>query len=402
MLSARAYSFRQKSRLAISLSWIGGYTNVVALLSIGTVVSHVTGTATQLGHWLGAGDARQAMFFAYLLFTFTLGAVLSAYLTESAKRRGWRSKYVLPIGLEALLLLLLAIYLSNSGRPTSGWVLYEATGMASVAMGLQNATITKISGAIVRTTHLTGIFTDLGLEGVQYLFWWGDQLAKRRGERAGRLLKISRRHPTSLRLLLLLSIAGSFGFGTVTGTVAFAYWAPLSLLAPIGFLMWLVYVDWRRPIADIRELDLLNDPELRLEGIIAKLLPPAVVLYRTACSRGRAAHRAPNFQLWMDRVPDHCRVLVLAVSPHTRFDSNAVMDLEAAVRRLREGDRKLVLSGITTHQFRSLDALGVARAMDVNNLCPDLEFAIARAIGLLEGTRHRSARVPVGVATSLA
>jgi uncharacterized membrane protein YoaK (UPF0700 family)/anti-anti-sigma regulatory factor len=391
MLSARAYSFRQKSRLAISLSWIGGYTNIIAFLAMGTFVSHVTGTSTQLGRWLGVGDFRRAAFFAYLLVTFTLGAALSACLTESAKRRGWRSKYILPIGLEALLLALLCADLSYRYFSKSGWSLYEAAGLASLAMGLQNATITKISGAIVRTTHVTGIFTDFGLEGVQYLFWWGDRLAKMRRERAGRLLKISRRHPTALRLLLLLSIAGSFGFGTVVGTVVFSHWAHLALLAPIAFLMWIVIVDLRTPIADIRELDLLNDPELRLQGIISKLLPAEVTLYRAACV-GRAAHRAPNFQLWLDRVPERTRVVVLAVSPLTRFDENAVLDLEAAVGRLHQDHKKLILSGITTRQFKALDALGVARMMDINNLCPDLEFAIARAMGVLEEMRPRAAR----------
>jgi uncharacterized membrane protein YoaK (UPF0700 family)/anti-anti-sigma regulatory factor len=398
MLSARAYSFRQKSRLAISLSWIGGYTNVVALLAMGTLVSHVTGSATQLGRAIGVGETQRAAFFAYLLFTFTVGAVLSAYLTENARRRGWRSKYVLPVALEALLLALLIIHLNNripaAGSAALGLVLYEATGLASLAMGLQNATITKISGAVVRTTHLTGIFTDLGIEGVQYVFWWGDKLAKRRRERAGRLLKISRRHPSALRLLLLLSIAVSFGLGTVVGTVAYSHWGSLSLVAPIAFLTWIIYVDLRTPIADIRELDLLNDPELRLQGIISKLLPAEVVLYRASCPRGGAPHRAPDFQLWLDRVPEHCHVVVLAISPLTRFDSNAVMDLEAAVGSLHDNKKKLILSGITTHQFKALDALGVARMMDVNNLCPDLEFAIARAMVVLEQTRSRPAQRP--------
>src|SRR4051794_27316209 len=47
MLSARAYSFRQKSKLAISLSWVGGYTNVVLFLACGTFSSHMTGNATR-------------------------------------------------------------------------------------------------------------------------------------------------------------------------------------------------------------------------------------------------------------------------------------------------------------------------------------------------------------------
>jgi anti-anti-sigma regulatory factor len=237
---------------------------------------------------------------------------------------------------------------------------------------------------------MTGIFTDLGLEVVQYLFWWGDKLEQFHRQRVGRLLRVSRRHPTAMRMLLLLSIAGSFAFGTVAGTIAFAHLAPLSLWVPVSFLLWVVFVDWRTPVADIRELDLLNDPELRLQGIISKLLPPEVVFYRAACPRGRGAHRAPDFQVWLDRVPDRFRVVVLAISPLTRFDANAVMDLEAAVRRLHRDHKKLILSGITNHQFKALNALGVPRMMEINNLCPDLEFAVARAIVLLEDMRPPS------------
>jgi hypothetical protein len=269
-------------------------------------------------------------------------------------------------------------------------VWYENVGMASLAMGLQNATITKISGAIVRTTHMTGIFTDLGLETVQYLFWWRDKLEEFRWQRVGRLLKVSRRHPTAMRLLLLLSIAGSFGFGTVAATIAYAHFSSLALLAPISFLLWVVFVDWRTPIPDIRELDLLNDPELRLQGIISKLLPPEVVLYRASAPRGRGAQHAPDYDQWLDRVPDRYRVIILAMSPLTRFDSNSVMDLEAAIGRLNAKHKKLILSGITTLQFKALDSLGVERTMDVNNLCPDLEFAIARAIVVLEDMHLQS------------
>jgi uncharacterized membrane protein YoaK (UPF0700 family) len=307
-------------------------------------------------------------------------------MTETARRRGWRSKYVLPIGLEALLLALLSIHLKFRGH-TTGLSLYEATGLACLAMGLQNATITRISGAVVRTTHLTGIFTDLGLEGVQYLFWWRDNLFKAKRERAGRLLKISRRHPSALRLLLLLSIAGSFGFGVVAGTIIYTRWAPFSLMVPMYFLLWIVFMDSRKPITDIHELDLLHDRELQVQGIISKLLPDGVVLDRAACRRSDGVHRAPDLELWLDRVgrdAPRARVIVLAISPQTRFDENAILDLEATVARLHKRQKKLILSGITTHQFKALDALGVAKLMDINNLCTDLEFAIARAMAVLE------------------
>lgn len=392
MLSASAYSFRQKSRLAVSLSWIGGYVNVVVFLATGAFVSHMSGVTTQFGRGLGTDNAPMVILFGYTILAFTSGAILSGFLTETAKRRGWRSEYIMPIGLEALLLLILMLVLRASGNVGAGTAFFAIVGLGAVAMGLQNATITKVSGAVVRTTHLTGIYTDFGLEGVQYLYWWADQLAKKRSDRAGRLLKVSRRHPAFLRLLLLASIALSFGFGAVAGTLAFGRSNPLSLLAPIVFLAGLVFVDYQRPTADIRELDPLDDPDLSVKGIFSQLLPPDVCFYRATCQTRRGRHRAPDFQLWVDRVPSHSRILVLAVSPHTRFNENAVMDLHCAVQRLKEQHRELILTGITTHQFRAIDAVGGARLINVANLCPDMEFAIARALSILEEVSPPAAR----------
>jgi uncharacterized membrane protein YoaK (UPF0700 family) len=375
MLSARAYSMRQKSRLAISLSWIAGFTNAIALLGLGTVVSHVTGTSTNFAKSIGAGEWRDAGFFGYLLLTFVAGSALSAVMTETARRRGWRSKYILPIAVEAALLALIAFHLARHPLADPRFPDMLA-GVASLAMGLQNATITQISGAVVRTTHLTGIFTDLGIETVQYFFWYKDRMAQRRWERAGRLLRISFRHPSFLRLALLLSIAGSFGFGAVLGTIALLNWSGVALIIPVAFLLWIVYVDLTSPIADIREMDLLNDPELKLHNLVNHLLPREVVLYRMS---GALTQRAPNFAAWIDRLPAHCRVIIMAFSPLTRFNANAALDLQAAVVSLRQSGRDLIISGITT--------AGVIRLMDVNNVCPDLEFAIARAVAIFSEMR---------------
>jgi uncharacterized membrane protein YoaK (UPF0700 family) len=38
-------------------------------------------------------------------------------------------------------------------------------------MGLQNSLVTRISNSVVRTTHLTGIFTDLGIDLSQLFFY---------------------------------------------------------------------------------------------------------------------------------------------------------------------------------------------------------------------------------------
>ena len=335
MLSARAYSFRQKSRLAISLSSVGGYVNLVALLACGAVVSHVTGNATRVGEAMGNGRVAMAVFFLFLIGAFFIGAVVSALMTESARRRGKASKYVWPMALEAALLLLFAIGSGLHGHVEPdelGWQ-YALTGIACMAMGLQNATITRISGSTVRTTHVTGVVTDLGIESVQFGYWWLDRLRGRWAQRAGRLVRISQRHPTFLRLLLLASILGSFLLGATLGTFVFLQWPSVAMLPPITFLVFIIGMDLYRPIADVRELDLLSDPELKAGGIIKSMLPPELGIYRFVCgARGtRRSHRAPDFQSWVEHLPEHWRVVILAVNPQTQFDTNAVLDLQAAI-----------------------------------------------------------------------
>ena len=90
MLSASAYSFRQKSRLAISLSWVAGYVNVIAFAICGQLISHMTGNTSHLGLSLGEGDWRGIAFFGFLVGSFFTGAIASAIMTEGARRRARR------------------------------------------------------------------------------------------------------------------------------------------------------------------------------------------------------------------------------------------------------------------------------------------------------------------------
>ncbi len=397
MLSVRAYSFRKKSRLAISLSWIGGYTNVVSLLACGTVVAHVTGTVTNIGHYVVTGESAGLMLLVIAVLSFAMGALLSAVLTETARRRGNPSKYVLPIAVELVLLAVFGLeFDALRGADVMahpGWR-YVLIGLPAMAMGIQNAVITKISGSVVRTTHLTGVLTDLSLESVQFLFWWLESMKGHWNGRAGRMLTVSRRHPTVLRLLLLLSIFCSFGAGTIMGTAVFL-WRPDVMMFPVVlFLGFIITVDLRRPIADVRELDLLSDLELQTNGIVKAMLPPEIGIFRSTCLYGDRTHRSPNFQLWVDRIPKHQKVIILAIHPSMRVDANAVMDLETAMHKLHDNHRKLIISGVTAVQFKSLNKLCADHIMDTSNLCPDLEFAIARAIS--ERDRMLAAKLSPG------
>ncbi len=96
-----------------------------------------------------------------LLVSFMLGAACSAILINWARRHARRQQYAYPLALEAGLLIAFAgigvIVPSPAAAPVTAVLL-------CFIMGLQNATITKISGARIRTTHLTGMITDMGIE----------------------------------------------------------------------------------------------------------------------------------------------------------------------------------------------------------------------------------------------
>jgi anti-anti-sigma regulatory factor len=153
--------------------------------------------------------------------------------------------------------------------------------------------------------------------------------------------------------------------------------------------MWIVLVDWYTPIADVKELDLLADAETRNMGLDLKsLLPPGVGIYRLSHHR-KQAHQAPDFQAWVDRLPGHWRVLILAISPLTHLDGDSVADLSGAVAKLRSQDRRMLLCGVTPAQFKVLRKHGFLDQIEVEDVCPDLEFAIARS---LEVVRHSASR----------
>ena len=393
LLSARAYSFRVKSRLAISLGWIGGFVNVTTLLACGTMTSHVTGNATLALLRNVEGQRDLAGYAAFAVGAFFCGAVVSALLTEHARRAGWRSKYVVPIVIEALLLLWVAAELRRTGaahvnHDRDWWAL---VGVAAAAMGIQNATITRISGSVVRTTHLTGVVTDLGIESVQLAHWWRDRArsfgARPSATRGARLLRISRREPSLLRLLLLLSIGGSFLFGAFIGAEAFRWNPSAAMTLPVAFLAWIVWIDLRTPIADVRELDALDDPSLNAAGIVRELLPKGIAIYRLHHAGRHGAHRAPDFHLWTERLAAGKRVLVLSLSPATDIDEDAALDLKSGIEFLGSTGRRLVIGGLSRAQYHALERHGVLEALAADDVCPDLEFALARAVSLVDPDR---------------
>jgi uncharacterized membrane protein YoaK (UPF0700 family) len=393
MLHAQAHSFTQQARLAITLAWVAGYTNVVTILVCGHVTSHVSGTASDLGRAAVEGVRGTegswpiAGFALYLLVTFFVGAVLSGVATELGRRRGWESIYVLPIGIEAVLLAVFAWWQRLVGADV-----YALAGLASVAMGLQNATITRISSGVVRTTHVTGVLTDLGLEAVQFVEWLFDRSKVRGGAvappSARAFIRSARTHPTPRRLALLVSILGSFALGAGLGTLAIDHIPGWAMVIPVIFLSWIIVQDVTKPIAEIEPSDLVGD-------VLGLSLPESIAVFHLLRKRsGRTgrlagAHRLPNLSAWAERLPAAIRVVILDLDQVTQLDDEAAVEIRAALQRFRQDHRHLLLAGVSGEQYEQLRRSGTGELLGPENACGDLEIAIARGLNIVEDLTPR-------------
>ena len=395
MLSARAYSFRQKARLAISLSWIGGYVNTISLITCGRMISHVTGSLTSLVHSALDGSMPQTMYFVTIVGVFFAGAATASAITEVRLRRGGSSRFVLPILIEALALVGVAIcanlYHQGTGASMTG--IYLVSGFASFALGIQNATITRISDSVVRTTHLTGIVTDLGIESVQYAFWWKDRMRGDLARRAGRVLRISTRDPRFLRLALLGSILGSFLVGVAAATVVHTRWPTEAMLPPVLFLLAIVAVNHFQPIVDVAEVDVLSDKELAALGISRPDLPPEITLFRPSGVSQPGGLRRADFGAFQVNLDPGCRVAIVAVDSGVDLSGNAAEALARTAEALADEGRRLVVSGVSRVQFQHLESACVIDRIGMENICPDLEFAVSHAIMSLDACPVPGARV---------
>lgn len=384
MFETQAHSFAQQARLAVTLAWVAGYTNAVSILALGTVTSHMSGAASNLGKAIAEHDWTLFGLEAYLIGGFALGAAISGMAMEFGRRRGWESMYVLPMGIEAALLALIALGLEyfQFRAEMMGDLRYVFIALATAAMGLQNATITRISSGVVRTTHVTGVLTDLGTEFVTFGYFVRDAAWERLHGRStlGVFVREARKHQSSRRLALLGSIIGSFVVGAALGAVLYEHLPRWSMFPPVLFLMWVIFQDVHRPIAEIATADVVSTQDVDL--------PESVGVYVIRHdARRRGVPRMPDLQAWTDRLPQVVRVAVLDLAALRVLDDDSLTELASAMERLRNQRRHLIVSGVTPQQYLRLREIGAEDVIGPESIVPDLEFALVRAMLLSAGDR---------------
>ncbi|MFD2231121.1 YoaK family protein [Alkalimarinus sediminis] len=193
---------------AFVLALVAGCINAIGVLGFEhQAVSHLSGTATLLATSALGDSLQTTLHLAGILLSFFLGASLSGFLLHGSTLKLGRH-YDTTLVIESLLILL-AYYLLSQGS-------FYGHFAASASCGLQNALVTTYSGAIIRTTHLTGIFTDLGIMFGSILR--GETFDKRKA-------------------LLFSIIISGFIVGGVLGAYLFRIFEFKALLAPVAICL---------------------------------------------------------------------------------------------------------------------------------------------------------------------
>ncbi|HJV79810.1 YoaK family protein [Noviherbaspirillum sp.] len=211
-LTAPERSARANLHLGVSLAFVAGALNAGGFLAIGQYTSHMTGMLSTAADFFVLGNLEVVGTAFLSVLSFAGGAASTAIMVNYSKRNTDRNIYMPPLLVEAVLLLVFGLMGANLQMHEFINLSLTAVLLCYV-MGLQNALVTKISNAEIRTTHVTGLVTDIGIE-LGKLFYWN-----RHDSDAREFYVLANR--TKLRVHLML--VTSFFCGGVVGAMGFKH-----------------------------------------------------------------------------------------------------------------------------------------------------------------------------------
>lgn len=162
-------------KIASLLSSVAGIVNVAGFLAVQRLTTNVTGHFAFFVDEVFKLKISEAFVYFLYIFFFFAGSFVSSLLIEIISRKDDHYIYIIPASIECIILFVIGCWGQNLITQSPNII---AFGLL-FAMGLQNSLVTTISSATVRTTHLTGLFTDLGIE-LSQLFFYKEKQQKAR------------------------------------------------------------------------------------------------------------------------------------------------------------------------------------------------------------------------------
>lgn len=232
-LTASERTARANLHLGASLAFVAGALNAGGFLAIGQYTSHMTGMLSSAADFLVLGNFPVVVTAFLSIVSFVLGAMSTAVMVNYSRRNSARNIYMPPLLIEAVLLLVFGLVGAN--LQTREFIDMSLTAiLLCYVMGLQNALVTKISNAEIRTTHVTGLMTDIGIE-LGKLFYWNRQTDGQRDVYVMANRTKLRVHLALVVFFFIGGVAGALGFKHVgfSATIPLAICLVIMSSAPV-------------------------------------------------------------------------------------------------------------------------------------------------------------------------
>ena len=198
-------------QLAWAMAFVAGAVNAGGFLAVGHYTSHMTGVVSSMADELAAGDLETVLAALAMMLSFLGGAFVCTLLISWGQRQRMRSRYALTLVVESVLMLVFG-FMGSRLQQEVRFTLPLTVMVLCFIMGMHNAVTSIISGAAVRTTHLTGTVTDIGVELGRLSYF-------NKRKKHGRERIVANRQ----KLQLLLLILAAFVAGGVTGALGFRH-----------------------------------------------------------------------------------------------------------------------------------------------------------------------------------
>ncbi len=213
LLTSADRSHKTNLQLGAYMAFVAGAVNAGGFLAIARYTSHMSGIISAIGDDLALNNIVSVLGGISLLASFLMGAATTAIIVNWGRRRKIHSEFALPLLLEAVLLLIFGVVGANLN-------LYLPLTVPAIAlvlcfiMGLQNAIVTKASHAEIRTTHMTGVVTDIGIELGKWIYWNKSKESNKQGYVEVNTEKL-KAHSFIFAMFLVGAIIGAISFKKV-------------------------------------------------------------------------------------------------------------------------------------------------------------------------------------------
>lgn len=218
--------FQHNFRLAVLLCLNAGFINSAGFIAFAVLTTNITGHAALLAIHLASGKLHAARMVVLWLVLFLSGAIASSFYI---RKTGDDKKYSYTIPISVIIMILVVIMIFGKHYDHSLLQTGYFAGALLFAMGIQNALVTIVSGSVVRTTHLTGMFTDLGIDISTALL-------------SGKKTDVTLKKQITLRL----SIVSFFLLGGIIGGFLFYHFSFRSFVVPVALLCIALFYDYFR------------------------------------------------------------------------------------------------------------------------------------------------------------